>query len=55
MVHHERVAENVYAFQSNNYANVNAGVIVGPDMAIVVDTLAFPEETAAIRDFRTDL
>lgn len=51
MIHHERVAESVYAFQSNQYANVNAGVIVGPDMAIVVDTLAFPEETAAMRDF----
>lgn len=51
MVHHERVADNIYSFQSNNYANVNAGVIVGPDMAIVVDTLAFPEETASMRDF----
>ncbi len=51
MVHRERVADNVYSFQSNNYANVNAGVIIGPDMAVVVDTLAFPEETAAMRDF----
>ena len=51
MVHRERVADNVYSFQSTNYANVNAGVIIGPDMAIVVDTLAFPEETASMRDF----
>ncbi|MBT3239351.1 MAG: MBL fold metallo-hydrolase [Chloroflexi bacterium] len=51
MIHRERVADNVYSFQSNNYANVNAGVIIGPDMAIVVDTLPFPEETAAMRDF----
>ncbi len=51
MVKHERVAENIYSFQSGDYANVNAGVIVGPDMAIVVDTLAFPEDTANMRDF----
>ena len=51
MVHRERVADNIYSFQSGNYANVNAGVIIGPDMAIVVDTLPFPEETAAMRDF----
>ena len=51
MTQHERVADNVYAFQSSLYAQVNAGVIVGPDMAIVIDTLAFPEETIEMRSF----
>ena len=47
----ERVAENVYFFQSDLYAKVTAGVVAGPDMAVVIDTLAFPEESLAIRDF----
>ena len=51
MVQHERVADNVYFFQSATYAQVNAGVIVGPDMAVVVDTLPYPEETIAMRDY----
>ncbi len=51
MVQHERVAENVYSFQSDLYAQVNAGVVAGPEWAVVIDTLAFPEETLAIRDF----
>lgn len=51
MVHHERVSDNVYLFQSSEYAQVTSGVIAGPDMAVVIDTLAYPEETIAIRDF----
>lgn len=51
MTQHERVADNVYAFQSNLYAQVNAGVIASPEMAVVIDTLAFPEETMAMRTF----
>lgn len=51
MIKRERVAENIYFFQSRAYAQVNAGVIVGPDMAVVIDTLAFPEETIQMRDF----
>lgn len=47
----ERVSENVYWFQSEIYAQVTAGVIVGPQWAIVVDTLAMPEETKEMRDF----
>lgn len=50
-VQHERIADNVYFFQSTQYAQVTAGVIAGPDLAVVIDTLAFPEETAFIRDF----
>lgn len=47
----ERVSENVYWFQSEVYAQVTAGVIAGPQWAVVVDTLALPEETLAIREF----
>jgi cyclase len=50
-MHRERVSENVYWFQSEVYAQVTAGVVVGPQWAIVIDTLALPEETLAIRDF----
>jgi len=51
MIQQERVADNVYFFQSRVYAEVNSGVIAGPDMAVVIDTLPFPEETMIIRDF----
>ncbi|MCK5344809.1 MAG: MBL fold metallo-hydrolase [Candidatus Heimdallarchaeota archaeon] len=51
MVKHERVAESVYFFQSEEYAEVNAGVVIGTEMAAVIDTLAYPEETAAIIKF----
>lgn len=51
MVQRERVADNVYFFQSRKYAEVNAGVVVGPEMAVVIDTLAFPEEAMEIRNF----
>lgn len=51
MVLRERVADNVYYFQSKNYAMVNSGVIVGTDAVVVVDTLAFPSESKAIRKF----
>lgn len=51
MIQRERVADNVYFFQSQYYAQVTAGAVVGPDWAVIIDTLAFPEETMAIRDF----
>lgn len=51
MIQRERVAENVYSFQSEYYAQVTAGAVIGPDWAVAIDTLAFPEETLAIRDF----
>jgi cyclase len=47
----ERVADNVFYFQSDVYAQVTAGAIVGPNWAVVIDTLAIPEETLQIRDF----
>jgi len=50
-MHRERVSENVYWFQSDVYAQVTAGVITGPQWAVVIDTLAMPDETLAMRDF----
>jgi glyoxylase-like metal-dependent hydrolase (beta-lactamase superfamily II) len=54
MIQRERVADNVYSFQSDYYAQVMAGAIIGPDWAVAIDTLALPEETFAIRDFIED-
>jgi glyoxylase-like metal-dependent hydrolase (beta-lactamase superfamily II) len=50
-VQHERVAEDVFFFQSELYAQVTAGVVAGPDMAVLIDTLALPEETMEVRRF----
>ena len=47
----ERVADNVFSFQSDLYAQVTAGAVIGPNWAVVIDTLAMPEETLEIRDF----
>jgi len=51
MIQRERVSDNVYVFQSEFYAQVNSGVVVGSDWAVAIDTLSFPEETLEIRDF----
>lgn len=50
----ERISENVYWFQSEIYAQVTAGAITGPQWAVVIDTLAIPEETLAMRSFIED-
>jgi len=50
-MHRERVSENVYWFQSEVYAQVTAGVVVGPQWAVVIDTLALPEESMSMREF----
>lgn len=47
----ERISENVYWFQSEVYAQVTAGAITGPQWAVVIDTLALPDETLAMRSF----
>lgn len=47
----ERVADDIYVFTSERYAQVTAGAIVTPAGAILIDTLVFPEETKAIRAF----
>ena len=46
----ERVSDNVYWFQSEGYAQVTAATIVGPQWAVLIDTL-MPSETPLIRNF----
>lgn len=50
----ERIADNVYWFQSEVYAQVTAGAIVGSNWAVLVDTLALPEETLEMRAYLED-
>jgi cyclase len=47
----ERVSEDIYVFTSEVYAQVTAGVVIYPEGAVVIDTLAFPFETREIKDF----
>lgn len=47
----ERISDNVYWFQSEVYAQVTAGAITGPQWAVLIDTLALPEETLALRSY----
>lgn len=51
MVQQERVADSVFSFQSRLYAEVNAGIVTSPEMAVVIDTLPFPEETTQLRNY----
>ena len=47
----ERVANNVYVFTSELYAQVTAGAIITGAGAIVIDTLPFPSESRQIAQF----
>lgn len=50
-MHRERVSDNVYWFQSEVYAQVTAGAITGPQWAVVIDTLALPDEAVEMRSY----
>jgi len=50
-VRRERVADGVYAFISDLYAQVNCGVILTEKGAVVIDTLPFPQETRQVLQF----
>ena len=50
----ERVSENVYVFTSEIYAQVNSGAVVGPEYAVLIDTLAYPDEIRDIKRFIED-
>ncbi len=47
----ERVADDLYVFTSDLYAQVTAGVVMTSEGAIVIDTLAYPEETLMMKRF----
>jgi glyoxylase-like metal-dependent hydrolase (beta-lactamase superfamily II) len=50
----ERIADDIYVFTSQSYAQVTAGAILTKDGVILIDTLYFPEETKAIKEFLED-
>lgn len=47
----ERIADDIYVFTSRQYAQVTAGAIMTKDGVVLIDTLYFPEETQAIKEF----
>lgn len=47
----ERVADDIYVFTSELYAQVTAGAVITSEGAILIDTLVFPEEARAIKNF----
>ena len=47
----ERVADDIYVFTSDLYAQVTAGVVVTSEGAVVIDTLVYPEESQQIKRF----
>lgn len=47
----ERVADDIYVFISEEYAQVTAGAVITSEGSILIDTLVFPFETKAIRAF----
>lgn len=50
----ERIADDVYVFTSRSYIQVTAGAVLTKDGVILIDTLYFPEETKAIKQFLED-
>ncbi len=47
----ERIAEDIFVFISDLYAQVTAGVVLTAEGAIVIDTLPFPQETVELKEF----
>jgi cyclase len=47
----ERVADDIYIFTSELYAQVTAGLVVTPQGAVLIDTMVFPEEARTINRF----
>ncbi len=47
----ERVSDDIVVFTSTLYAQVNAGAVLTPAGAVLIDTLPFPEETREIIDY----
>ncbi len=47
----ERIADDIYVFTSERYAQVTCGAILTKEGAILIDTLFYPEETQAVKAF----
>lgn len=50
----EKIAEDIYVFISDDYAQVTASAVLTVEGAVLIDTLFFPHETEAIRTFVED-
>ncbi|MCK5924120.1 MAG: MBL fold metallo-hydrolase [Methylococcales bacterium] len=50
----ERIADDIYVFRSRRYAQVTAGAILTKDGVILIDTLFYPDQTRAVREFLED-
>lgn len=50
----ERIADDIYVFTSRRYAQVTAGAILTKEGVILIDTLFYPDESLAIKDFLED-
>ena len=53
-MHRERIADDVYVFTSDLYAQVTAGAVVTSEGAVVIDTLPFPSETRKLLEFLSE-
>jgi glyoxylase-like metal-dependent hydrolase (beta-lactamase superfamily II) len=47
----ERIADDIYVFTSRRYAQVTAGAVLTKEGVILIDTLFYPDETRAIKEF----
>ncbi|MCE7948097.1 MAG: MBL fold metallo-hydrolase [Chloroflexi bacterium CFX4] len=47
----ERVADDIYVFTSDRYAQVTASVLITSEGAVLIDTLLYPDETRQIKQF----
>lgn len=47
----ERIAEDIYVFTSDLYAQVTAGAVLYQEGAVLIDTLPFPAETLEMKDY----
>lgn len=47
----ERIADDIYVFISERYAQVTMGAILTEQGAVVIDTFPFPQETSEVLDF----
>ncbi len=47
----ERIADDIYVFTSRRYAQVTAGAILTKEGVILIDTLFYPDESLAIKEF----
>jgi glyoxylase-like metal-dependent hydrolase (beta-lactamase superfamily II) len=50
----ERIADDIYVFTSRRYAQVTAGAILTKEGVILIDTLFYPDESLALKEFIED-